>query len=82
MDPESEWDRPVLTTYGRENHTVRSERWRYIRYHDGTEELYDHQSDPNEWENLADVPDHAAVKAELSRWLPETNAAEGPRKVR
>ena len=31
------------------NHTVRTEKWRYIRYADGTEELYDMVRDPNEW---------------------------------
>ena len=28
-------------------------RWHYIRYADGSEELYDFQSDPNEWTNLS-----------------------------
>ena len=27
---------------------MRSERWRYIRYTDGSEELYDHHQDPHE----------------------------------
>ena len=31
---------------------LRSEHWRYIRYNDGSEELYDHRSDPKEWKNL------------------------------
>jgi arylsulfatase A-like enzyme len=52
-NPESKWKRPALMTYGRGNHAVRSERWRYIRYADGSEELYDHRDDPNEWTNLA-----------------------------
>ena len=56
------------------NHALCDERYRYIRYADGGEELYDHQSDPNEWANLADRPEMAAVKARLARWLPETNA--------
>lgn len=35
-------------------HAVRSERYRYIYYPDiGLEELYDHQTDPNEWDNVA-----------------------------
>jgi len=75
-DPKSEWPRPAVTTYLRGNHSVRSERWRYIRYSDGTEELYDHQSDELEWHNLAGKPDYAGVKAELSRWLPKTNAPD------
>ena len=52
-NPEATWERPSVITYERGNHAVRSERWRYIRYNDGTEELYDHDSDPHEWTNLA-----------------------------
>lgn len=43
----------ALTTYGWENHSVRTENFRYIRYNDGSEEFYDHRTDPNEWHNLA-----------------------------
>jgi len=65
-----------LTTHGRGNHAVRSERWRYIRYQDGGEELYDHTVDPHEWNNLADKPEYAAVKKEIAVWLPTTDAPE------
>jgi iduronate 2-sulfatase len=47
--------------------SYRTERWRYIRYNDGVEELYDHGSDPREWTNLADSPEHTAVKEKLHR---------------
>lgn len=75
-DPELDWERPALTTYGFGNHAVRSQRYRYIRYADGTEELYDHADDPNEWSNLAADPRYAALKAELAAWLPRTNAPD------
>jgi arylsulfatase A-like enzyme len=78
-DPAAAWNRPVVTTHGRNNHAVRSERYRYIRYSDGTEELYDHENDPMEWTNLAADPQHAEVKKELARWLPKVNVEEGPR---
>jgi arylsulfatase A-like enzyme len=77
-DPGAEWERPALTTHGRENHSIRSERWRYIRYRDGTEELYDHDNDELEWTNLAGRAEHADVKQELARWLPESNAPDAP----
>jgi hypothetical protein len=54
---------------------VRSERWRYIRYADGSEELYDHRSDPHEWTNLARDPRYEKEIAEHGRWLPKVNAA-------
>lgn len=62
---------PALSTYGRGNHTVRSDRWRYIRYANGTEELYDHEIDPNEWNNLAHKAEVRAIIAEHRKWLPE-----------
>ena len=40
---------------------MRSERFRYIRYADGSEELYDHLKDPNEWVNIASNTNHKAV---------------------
>ena len=52
------------------NHAVRRGAWRYIRYNDGGEELYDRRSDPNEWTNLAGRGDMAPLKAELARLLP------------
>lgn len=67
--------RPAITTQNQGNHAVRSERWRYIRYADGTEELYDLVADPNEWANLASDPKQAAVLAEHRRWLPRVDAA-------
>jgi len=73
-DPGRAWDRPAVTTHQQGNHAVCSERWRYIRYADGGEELYDHQNDPNEWTNFAAKPEFATVKAELAKWLPKTDA--------
>ena len=74
-DPEGATrEQPALITYGYGNHAVRDERYRYIRYADGSEELYDHDSDPNEWTNLAASPAHAQAKAQLARYLPEADA--------
>ena len=79
-DPSAPWDRPALTTHGRNNHSVRSERWRYIRYSDGTEELYDHGKDPLEWTNLAGKREPAQFKEKLGFWLPKVNAEDAPRR--
>jgi iduronate 2-sulfatase len=73
-NPEQAWNRPVLSTWYYRNHAVRSEDWRYIRYRDGSEELYDHRTDPGEHVNLAAHPDYAGVIAEHRKWLPRADA--------
>ncbi|WP_142713467.1 sulfatase [Fodinibius sediminis] len=67
-------ERPALTTANPGNHAVRTERWRYIRYANGSEELYDHHRDPHEWSNLANNPEYADIKEKLAKWLPERSA--------
>ena len=72
-DPKAAWDLPALTTFQPNNHAVRTERWRYIRYRDGGEELYDHDNDEYEWTNLASKPEYANLKKELSKFFPTQN---------
>ena len=81
-DPSAKRDRPALTTHGRNRHSVRSQRWRYIRYNDGSEELYDRDKDPLEWKNLAGDPAYAQVKKDHARRLPKTNVPESRREGR
>ncbi|MEM8911022.1 MAG: sulfatase [Planctomycetota bacterium] len=69
-DADSIRRRPAVTSHNQGNHGVRSENWRYIRYADGSEELYDLRNDPNEWTNVVDASAHQAVVAEHRRWLP------------
>ena len=72
-DPNSAWNDVALTTFGQNNHAIRDERWRYIRYADGSEELYDHNNDSYEWTNLASKPEHNALKQQLAMNFPTTN---------
>ena len=62
---------PAISSYGEGNTSIRTEHWRYIRYEDGSEELYEHRIDPNEWVNLANQPNHAKTKKRLSQMIPE-----------
>jgi arylsulfatase A-like enzyme len=75
-NPEAPWSHVAISTLGQNNHAIRDRHWRYIRYADGSEELYDHRSDPNEWTNLAFGelrPTHAEVIQRLREYLPEKN---------
>ena len=77
-NPEAEWSYPAVITHSPHwhgpNHAVRSESFHYIHYGRGGEELYDMAEDPNQWQNLAGDPKYDDVKADLRKWLPESNA--------
>ena len=75
-NPAAAWEQPAVTTWLFNNHAVRTEDWRYIRYADGGEELYHNAVDPLEWTNLAGQPDCASIKADLGQWLPKENASD------
>jgi arylsulfatase A-like enzyme len=79
-NPSAAWNRPAITTFHLNNHSVRTQRWRYIRYADGSEELYDHMNDPYEWTNVATATQHADVKLNLKKQLPSRNEPERPRR--
>ncbi|PAW91522.1 MAG: iduronate-2-sulfatase [Pedosphaera sp. Tous-C6FEB] len=77
-NPAAKWDLPGITTFHLNNHGVRTEQFRYIRYADGGEEFYDHAKDQYEWTNLAKDPAYAAQKADVAKLLPTDNVAERP----
>lgn len=77
-NPDAEWRFAVSTTYGRMNHALRSETHRFIRYEDGSEELYDHQTDPHEWTNLANRQELQDILHQFRAALPTTDALHHP----
>jgi arylsulfatase A-like enzyme len=72
-DPQAAWEHPAITTYGRNNHAVRTSQWRYIHYAQGGEELYDESKDPYEWTNVAGKTEFAPIKEQLAKFLPTEN---------
>ena len=77
-DASTKRTRPAITSHNQGNHGIRSEKWRYIRYADGSEELYDMIKDPNEWHNVASLPEHATIIAEHKKWLPKVDVPPAP----
>ena len=79
-NPNKEWPFPSITTQAAGSFTVNDENWRYTRYNDGTEELYDLKKDPMEWTNLISLNDKKALeaKARLEKWMPKTSAPNIP----
>ena len=76
MNPEALWQYPAISTYGKDNHSIRTKKWRYIRYNDGSEELYNHDHDPNEWTNLAKQTSIAPIINKLRARISFSQPAE------
>lgn len=76
--PNRAWNHPAITIWGRNNTAIRDEQYRYIRYEDGSEELYDRAQDPNEFHNLASNPKYAPIKEQLGLHIPENQAPVSP----
>jgi len=69
-NPKAKWAKHTVTTFGRGNHAITTERWRYIQYFDGTSELYDRRQDPNEWTNLAGNPEYRKQVERMQKHVP------------
>ena len=69
---------PAISNHNPGNNSVRDEHWRYIRYVDGAEELYQQDKDPNEFDNLAGDPKFSSEMARLKKWIPQYQAPHVP----
>jgi len=73
-NPKAKWNHPAVTTYDFSEFSIRTEKFRYTVYIDGSEELYDHIKDPEEWTNLAQDPKYVGIKEQLSSHIPKSPA--------
>ncbi len=81
IDPKRPKSTPALTSFQfpgepTPSHAVATKRYRYIRYGNGLEELYDHKTDPDEFKNIAAEVKWKETKSALSRFLPKAPAAQ------
>jgi arylsulfatase A-like enzyme len=65
-DPEKDWPYPAIIGWRENSFAVQDERFRYIRYGDGSEELYDHRKDLDEVTNLAGDSDFEKTRREMA----------------
>lgn len=72
LNPEKEWDFPVLSTYNEGNHSLRTSKYRFIRFKNGDKELYDMIKDPLEFTNLANDASYNSVLTEMNELLDKT----------
>ncbi|MDF7809160.1 sulfatase [Pontiellaceae bacterium B12219] len=68
-NPALPWDHPVFTYKGG-TEAVQYGNLRYIEYEDGSQELYDHTNDPDEWTNLVSNVDYAEILETLKNMSP------------
>ena len=56
--------------------SIRTDRWRYTQWSDGSRELYDHEVDPEECQNLAGLHERVGTEKEMRRLLDRVHATQ------
>ena len=79
MHAKTDLNRAILTSLREDQHAVRDGRYRYIKFGEA-EALFDHKTDPREFNNIATDPNNADIIKRLSRALPKTPAVAMPKK--
>ncbi|MEM7603419.1 MAG: sulfatase/phosphatase domain-containing protein, partial [Verrucomicrobiota bacterium] len=68
-DPKATVREAAFSVNQKSGHFLRTDQWAYMKYKDGSEELYDMETDPDQFANLAEKSDFAAKKEKLSGML-------------
>jgi len=68
---ESDWNHYARTCFGPGNYAIISEDYRFIQYNDGSEEFYDHKTDPNEWHNVVENPEYSKIVEQHRSQIPK-----------
>lgn len=70
-NPSEDWPHYARTSFGPGNYAIVSEQYRFIQYNDGSEEFYDHDKDPHEWNNVVSQPEYVEVIQQHRQQLPQ-----------
>ena len=70
QNPQADWQSTAISYLYNQYAAIRTEKFRYIRYKEGQQELYDIRNDPHEWKNQANNPEYEKVIRELNDRLP------------
>lgn len=66
------WNKPSISTFLPGNFVIHANQWNFIKYFDGSMELYNTANDENEFVNLARKPEYNAISDSLSLFLPNS----------
>jgi choline-sulfatase len=69
---------PAISNHNPNNNSVRDKTWRYILYTDGSQELYNLQTDPHEFHNLINDKSLAHQIERLSQFIPKNQKPHAP----
>lgn len=69
--PDTLLPRPIITTYDYGSYSVRFNQWHYIKYVDDSEELYNLETDPEEWFNIAGADSVVDIKSKMTTFIPQ-----------
>lgn len=71
LDPKKQRKLPAVITHEEGNHSIVWRQYNYIRYNNGSEELYDHFKDNLEYRNEAENGYYKGVMNELKKFIPK-----------
>ena len=86
-DPALPWKKSAISEYpkgGKQGTALRTDHYRYVEWRDKAgklvdRELYDHQTDPQENQNIAGRPENAALLESLTAELQASRLAQTAR---
>ncbi|GAB5560041.1 MAG: sulfatase [Synoicihabitans sp.] len=70
QNPNTPWTSTAISAHHDRYISIRTAEYRYIRYSESQEELYDRRTDPHEWTNQINNPNYASALQALRTQVP------------